>query len=297
MKTPFRTAGAGSSLPGCPVAPPRSVWEGNNHPRPARGGFSEAESQEQVERGPLVGTDHHRVDRGRELQTGSRGEDGEPQPSPGAVVPRGRRLAGEEHAPDVGDTGDSVPERQQGQEPPDTDPQLGVSPDGGVPRVPVLVESQQGNAAHAGEGQRDRHRGAAEKRRVEERIRPPVLLRGSVKVQEHVCDQVPAERCGRGGVDLGERVRVAEDGRRMSSGDAEAKTSARGELTGPGVEQETHLATPLGQSGRDRKSTRLNSSHLVISYAVFCLKKKIKLNHLHSYIQKKQTIMTSKNSI
>src|SRR5205807_7190219 len=27
----------------------------------------------------------------------------------------------------------------------------------------------------------------------------------------------------------------------------------------------------------DRKSTRLNSSHLVISYAVFCLKKKIKL--------------------
>src|SRR5436190_4882532 len=27
--------------------------------------------------------------------------------------------------------------------------------------------------------------------------------------------------------------------------------------------------------GRDRKSTRLNSSHTVISYAVFCLKKKI----------------------
>src|SRR5256885_12127212 len=34
---------------------------------------------------------------------------------------------------------------------------------------------------------------------------------------------------------------------------------------------------------RDRKSTRLNSSHLVISYAVFCLKKKkyyqISLDH------------------
>src|SRR5256885_17017028 len=30
-----------------------------------------------------------------------------------------------------------------------------------------------------------------------------------------------------------------------------------------------------GEDGaRDRKSTRLNSSHLVISYAVFCLKKK-----------------------
>src|SRR5256885_2838133 len=31
---------------------------------------------------------------------------------------------------------------------------------------------------------------------------------------------------------------------------------------------------------RDRKSTRLNSSHLVISYAVFCLKKK-KKHHIH----------------
>src|SRR5688500_19516147 len=31
---------------------------------------------------------------------------------------------------------------------------------------------------------------------------------------------------------------------------------------------------PEVQLGLDRKSTRLNSSHLVISYAVFCLKKK-----------------------
>src|SRR5256885_3403103 len=29
-----------------------------------------------------------------------------------------------------------------------------------------------------------------------------------------------------------------------------------------------------GSASKDRKSTRLNSSHLVISYAVFCLKKK-----------------------
>src|SRR5690625_6059600 len=29
-----------------------------------------------------------------------------------------------------------------------------------------------------------------------------------------------------------------------------------------------------GRHGRDRKSTRLNSSHVAISYAVFCLKKK-----------------------
>src|SRR5256885_12048578 len=33
----------------------------------------------------------------------------------------------------------------------------------------------------------------------------------------------------------------------------------------------------------DRKSTRLNSSHLVISYAVFCLKKKKHLSFLYIY--------------
>src|SRR5258705_8958909 len=32
----------------------------------------------------------------------------------------------------------------------------------------------------------------------------------------------------------------------------------------------------LAADGQDRKSTRLNSSHLGISYAVFCLKKKKK---------------------
>src|SRR5256885_5405484 len=31
----------------------------------------------------------------------------------------------------------------------------------------------------------------------------------------------------------------------------------------------------------DRKSTRLNSSHLVISYAVFCLKKKKNIHYYH----------------
>src|SRR5437763_11210586 len=32
--------------------------------------------------------------------------------------------------------------------------------------------------------------------------------------------------------------------------------------------------SPSSRHGRDRKSTRLNSSHRCISYAVFCLKKK-----------------------
>src|SRR5437588_9344241 len=34
------------------------------------------------------------------------------------------------------------------------------------------------------------------------------------------------------------------------------------------------LKSVTGDDGKDRKSTRLNSSHTVISYAVFCLKKK-----------------------
>src|SRR5256885_9674766 len=36
----------------------------------------------------------------------------------------------------------------------------------------------------------------------------------------------------------------------------------------------THLLPCSTVASGDRKSTRLNSSHLVISYAVFCLKKK-----------------------
>src|SRR2546422_5535716 len=42
---------------------------------------------------------------------------------------------------------------------------------------------------------------------------------------------------------------------------------------------------------RDRKSTRLNSSHGYISYAVFCLKKKKKKNH------KKYNVKRAKNKL
>src|SRR3712207_6889529 len=46
--------------------------------------------------------------------------------------------------------------------------------------------------------------------------------------------------------------------------------------TAPGSEScvEPHKTTSLMACGVDRKSTRLNSSHANISYAVFCLKKK-----------------------
>src|SRR5438445_2114701 len=42
------------------------------------------------------------------------------------------------------------------------------------------------------------------------------------------------------------------------------------------------LREPQPTRGRDRKSTRLNSSHANISYAVFCLKKKKTQRRLHS---------------
>src|SRR2546427_9452571 len=43
----------------------------------------------------------------------------------------------------------------------------------------------------------------------------------------------------------------------------------------------THQYAPILEQSLDRKSTRLNSSHSQISYAVFCLKKK-KESHRHT---------------
>src|SRR3712207_6875767 len=52
------------------------------------------------------------------------------------------------------------------------------------------------------------------------------------------------------------------------------------------IEVELTLDEPERASERDRKSTRLNSSHANISYAVFCLKKK-------KHIAKKYKIVIS----
>src|SRR3712207_9318613 len=47
-----------------------------------------------------------------------------------------------------------------------------------------------------------------------------------------------------------------------------------------GDHQRDRAAAPLGCHQPDRKSTRLNSSHANISYAVFCLKKKKRVSYL-----------------
>src|SRR3712207_7216087 len=46
----------------------------------------------------------------------------------------------------------------------------------------------------------------------------------------------------------------------------------------------TTMESTLSLRPRDRKSTRLNSSHANISYAVFCLKKKTKLSFDHFFL-------------
>src|SRR3712207_8350783 len=49
-------------------------------------------------------------------------------------------------------------------------------------------------------------------------------------------------------------------------------------VDGEVIEGETSIDEALVTGERDRKSTRLNSSHANISYAVFCLKKKKKID-------------------
>src|SRR5256885_2413726 len=52
-----------------------------------------------------------------------------------------------------------------------------------------------------------------------------------------------------------------------------------GTVTGPDSQPLAGAVVVATSVETDRKSTRLNSSHLVISYAVFCLKKKKKLKY------------------
>src|SRR2546430_10669665 len=70
--------------------------------------------------------------------------------------------------------------------------------------------------------------------------------------------------------------------RRASKRTTPAATETLRDFTGPVVGSETTKSQRL----RDRKSTRLNSSHSQISYAVFCLKKKKKT---YNYVETANT--------
>src|SRR5947208_13269347 len=60
-----------------------------------------------------------------------------------------------------------------------------------------------------------------------------------------------------------------------------AFTSGRHETVG--IDLVAMSVNDVVDADRDRKSTRLNSSHQIISYAVFCLKKKKKILHQHGF--------------
>src|SRR5205807_8729811 len=125
--------------------------------------------------------------------------------------------------------------------------------------------------------------GLAERREVggdaQQRLRP---AEGDAEPGDHLvedqhgalavapgADRFDVPRSGR------DHARVAEDRLEDDRGDlptVEARGRAQGVRVVPGEHDEVlHRGVGLAAG---RKSTRLNSSHLVISYAVFCLKKK-----------------------
>src|SRR5258708_31134892 len=81
---------------------------------------------------------------------------------------------------------------------------------------------------------------------------------------------------------------AAEISRQKSTESGRSATSARSPVTVAGAQASTARKSgissgrrklPAWVKERDRKSTRLNSSHQIISYAVFCLKKKKKSSY------------------
>src|SRR3712207_8845477 len=75
-----------------------------------------------------------------------------------------------------------------------------------------------------------------------------------------------------------------------------ASAGERRPLRSAPAEPRRRVADVPDQRQEDRKSTRLNSSHANISYAVFCLKKKkTQTNRTHS--EKSKTFLTFRNKI
>src|SRR5207253_10316849 len=66
---------------------------------------------------------------------------------------------------------------------------------------------------------------------------------------------------------------IVEDGRQRQTGN-DSERNRFGYECASAVEFCSGTRKTFGRDPGDRKSTRLNSSHVAISYAVFCLKKK-----------------------
>src|SRR3712207_7595172 len=66
-------------------------------------------------------------------------------------------------------------------------------------------------------------------------------------------------------------------GKRVGGTEGERLDGGFGPVLGERGDDQHLRAAAVAKNVRDRKSTRLNSSHANISYAVFCLKKKKKI--------------------
>src|SRR5439155_23948088 len=124
----------------------------------------------------------------------------------------------------------------------------------------------------------------------------PVLLRRRGPARRGGDDDRGAARGPRRRVLDGDGVRGARGGHLLllralphQSPDPRAGGSA-GRRGGGRRGRRPECARPRGRDPRfrDRKSTRLNSSHVAISYAVFCLKKKKKIRNENEIIEKMQ---------
>src|SRR5258708_23064147 len=74
---------------------------------------------------------------------------------------------------------------------------------------------------------------------------------------------------------LHDALPISPSPRRRTAAPTAARGTSRGRAPRPRRRSRARSRRARGRS-RDRKSTRLNSSHQIISYAVFCLKKKKK---------------------
>src|SRR3712207_8585395 len=77
---------------------------------------------------------------------------------------------------------------------------------------------------------------------------------------------------------LAVRLDGCREGQHLVLGARHGRHAGYGRLAlrqGPGLVEEHGIHRAHALQGEDRKSTRLNSSHANISYAVFCLKKEI----------------------
>src|SRR5207248_6431294 len=120
----------------------------------------------------------------------------------------------------------------------------------------------------------------------------PAILGGEVDAAErqiarHVLEEVDELQAGADLVAQSDGLRVVEPAQ-----DAEHEMAAGvGGMCAvvlevfPRLVLRDPLVHSIRSTSRDRKSTRLNSSHRTISYAVFCLKKKKKYNIIYNKLK------------